>query len=144
MSHIADLYHESLDMGLKYLPKLTNEHFQLTPYSVMNVRLTVQVLSFSVGKVLQEFEPPDAVGTEKLCILMDSFIDCLNVINTEEFKTKRKPNLKFYSDPQDERFNWLKNEFLKYFKHWKDSIENRPGNFSKQAKSNMFLSWKNL
>ena len=42
-------------MGLKYLPKLTNEHFQLTSYSVMNVRLVVQVFSFSVGKVLQEF-----------------------------------------------------------------------------------------
>ena len=108
----------------------------------MNLRLAVQVLSFSVGKVLQEFEPPDVAGREKICILMDSIIDCLNVINTEEFKTKRKSNLKSYSDPQDERFNWLKNEFLKYFEHWKDSIENRPGNFSKQAKSNMFLSWK--
>ena len=65
----------------------------------MNVRLAVQVLSFSVGKVLQEFEPPDVAGTEKICILMDSIIDCLNVINTEEFKTKRKSNLKSYSDP---------------------------------------------
>ena len=69
---------------------------------------------------------------------MDSFFDCLNVRNTEEFKPKRKP----YSDPQDEPFDWSKNQFLKYFKDWKASIENRPGNFSKQAKSNMFLTWK--
>ena len=81
-------------MGLKYLPKLTNEPFQLKSYSVMNVRLAVQVLSFSVGKVLQEFGPQDAAGTAKVCMLMDSFFDCLNVRNTEEFKTKRKPNLR--------------------------------------------------
>ena len=116
MSYIANLYYESLDIGLKYLPKLTNKHFQLTSYSVLNVRLAVQILSFSVGKVLQEFGPQDAAGTAKLCMLMDSFFDCLNVRNTDEFKTKRKPNLKPYPDPQDEHFDLLKYEFLKYFK----------------------------
>ena len=129
-------------MGLKYLPKLTKEHFQLTLCSVMNVRLAVQVLSFSIGKVLQEFGPPDGEGTAKFCILMDSLFDCFNVRNTEEFIRKRKPNLKPYSDPQDEPFDWLKNDFLKFFKDWKNSIENRPGNFSKQAKSSMFLAWQ--
>ena len=124
MSHRANLYYESLDIGLKYLPQLTNEHFQLTSYSVLNVRLAVQVLSSLVGKVLQEFGPQDAAGTAKLCMLMDSFFDCLNVRNTDEFKTKRKPSLKSYPDAQDERFGWL-NEFLKYFKDRKDSIENK-------------------
>ena len=124
MSHRANLYYESLDIGLKYLPQLTNEHFQLTSYSVLNVRLAVQVLSFLVGKVLQEFGPQDAAGTAKLCMLMDSFFDYLNVRNTDEFKTKRKPSLKSYPDAQDERFGWL-NEFLKYFKDRKDSIENK-------------------
>ena len=71
---------------------------------------------------------------------MDSLFDCLNVRNTEEFTTKRKPILKAYSYPQDEPFDWLKNEFLKYFEDWKNSIENRHENFSKQAKSNMFLT----
>ena len=124
MSHRANLYYESLDIGLKYLLQLTNEHFQLTSYSVLNVRLAVQVLSFLVGEVLQEFGPQDAAGTAKLCMLMDSFFDCLNVRNTDEFKTKRKPSLKSYPDAQDERFGWL-NEFLKYFKDRKDSIENK-------------------
>ena len=124
MSHRANLYYESLDIGLKYLPQLTNEHLQLTSYSVLNVRLAVQVLSFLVGKVLQEFGPQDAAGTAKLCMLMDSFFDCLNVRNTDEFKTKRKPSLKSYPGAQDERFGWL-NEFLKYFKDRKDSIENK-------------------
>ena len=124
MSHRANLYYESLDIGLKYLPQLTNEHFQLTSYSVLNVRVAVQVLSSLVGKVLQEFGPQDAAGTAKLCMLMDSFFDCLNVRNTDEFKTKRKPSLKSYPDARDERFGWL-NEFLKYFKDRKDSIENK-------------------
>ena len=52
MNHIEDLYYENVDCGLKLLPKLTNEHFKLTSYSVMNVRLAVQVLSSSVGNVL--------------------------------------------------------------------------------------------
>ena len=62
--------------------------------------------------------------------------------NKEEYKIKRKPNLKPYSDVNDERFSWLKNEFLCYFQEWKNSIENRPGDFTKNAKSNMFLSWQ--
>ena len=44
VNHIADLYYENVDCALKLLPKLTNEHFKLTSYSVMNVRPAVQVL----------------------------------------------------------------------------------------------------
>ena len=82
MSHRANLYYESLDIGLKYLPQLTNEHLQLTSYSVLNVRLAVQVLSFLVGKVLQEFGPQDAAGTAKLCMLMDSLIALMSETQT--------------------------------------------------------------
>ena len=32
--------------------------------------------------------------------------------------------------------------FLKYFHDWQASIEARPGNFTKNAKSNMFISWQ--
>ena len=104
MNHIPDLYYENVDYGLKLLPKLTNEHFKLTSYSVMNVRLAVQVLSSSVGNLLNEFGQPEAAGTGKFCLMMDSFFDCLNVGNKEEQKPKRKSNLRPYSDPDDERF----------------------------------------
>ena len=88
----------------KLLPKLTNEHLKLTSYAVMNIRLAVQVLSSSVGNVLNEFGPPETAGTAKLCLMMDSFFDCLNVRNKEEQKLKRKSNIRPYSDPDDERF----------------------------------------
>ena len=107
MNHIADLYYESIDYGLKLLPKLTNEHFKLTSYSVMNVKLAVQVLSSSVGNLLNEFGPPEAAGIAKFCLMLESFFDCLNVRNKKEQKLKRKSNLRPYSDPDNERFEWM-------------------------------------
>ena len=74
MNHIADLYYENVDCSLKLLPKLTNEHFKLTSYLVMNVRLAVQVLSSSFGNVLNKFGQPETAGTAKLCLMMDSFL----------------------------------------------------------------------
>ena len=73
----------------------------------MNVKLAVRILSSSVGNILKEFGPPEASGTAEFCILMDTF----NVQSKEEQKIKRRPNLKPYSDVNDERFSWLENEF---------------------------------
>ena len=120
MNHIADLYYENVDYGLKLLPKLTNEHFKLMSFSVKNVRLAVQALSSSVGNVLNEFGPPEAAGTAKFCLMMDCFFDCLNVRNKEEQKLKRKSNLRSYSDPDHECFESMKNIFVKYFESWKN------------------------
>ena len=39
------------------------------------------------------------------------------------------------------RFQFLK-EFLQYLRHWKDSTENRQGNFIQSARAKMFLSWQ--
>ena len=142
INHTADLSYENEDYGLKLLPKLTNEHFKLTSYSVMNVRLAVQVLSSSAGNVLNKFGSPEAAETAKLCLMMDSFFDCLNVRNKGEQKLKTKSNLRPYSDSDDERFEWMKKIFIEYFESWKASIDNRPGNLTKQAKSNMFLAWQ--
>jgi len=33
-------------------------------------------------------------------------------------------------------------EFLQYLRHWKGSTENRPGNFTQNARVKMFLSWQ--
>ena len=73
--------------------------------------------------------------------MMDTFFDCLNVKNTVEHKVKNKPFLKPYDSVDDIRFEWLDN-FLHYFELWKESIEERQGNFTQNAKSNMFLSWQ--
>ena len=54
---------------------------------------------------------------------------------------KENPDLKPYSDVDDKRLSWL-DEFLDYFALWKESIEERPGNHTRNAKSNMFISWQ--
>ena len=141
-SHLTQLYHEDLESGLKLVPKLTNDHIALTPYSVMRVRLAAQVLSETVGKVLNSFGPPEAAGTAQFCIMMDKFFDCLNVKNTVEHTLKRKPFLKPYDSIDDERFAWL-DDFLSYFALWKDSIEERNDRpYTANARSNMFISWQ--
>ena len=38
-SHISQIYNEQLQSGLKFVPKLTCDHINLTPYSVMRVNL---------------------------------------------------------------------------------------------------------
>ena len=72
--------------------------------------------------------------------MLDKFFDCLNVKNTVAASTKCKPFLKPYNSLNDERFAWLINNFLQYFEDWKQSIDERPGQFTPNAKANMFIS----
>ena len=62
-SHISQSYFDDLDSGLKMLPKLTSDHFNLTPYSIMRVHLAAQVLSDTVAVCLDKFGPPEASAT---------------------------------------------------------------------------------
>lgn len=39
------------------------------------------------------------------------------------------------------RFVWLM-EFLDYLRTWKENVDNRPGNFTQNARNRMFLSWQ--
>jgi len=138
-SHISDLYYENLAYGLKMTPRITNNHINLTSYSVMNVRLAAQVLSESVGNVLKEFGPPEAIATANFCLKMDKFFDCFNVRNTKEHKTKRKPFLRQYENVGDDRFLWLES-FLEYLNNWKTSIDERPDKPDYKQKQLMFIS----
>ena len=140
-THIRRMFYNDLNCGLKLMPKLTSDHINLTPYSIMRVRLAAQVLSETVGSILNSFASPDMQGTAKLCLMVDKFFECLNVRNTTEHKLKRKPFLKPYHSVDDERFEWL-DSFLKYFEQWKESIENRSGNFTQLEKRKMFISWQ--
>ena len=139
-SHVSRFYYEDLEMGLYFLPKITQEDIQLNSFSIMNVHLAVQILSLSVAHILREYGPPEAAGTSKVCELMDQFFDCMNVQNCTEHKTKLKPFLKQYTSIEDERFNWLTDVFLKYLPDWKKSIDNREGSFQNSACAGMFIS----
>lgn len=106
----------------------------------MNVRLAVQVLSSSVGKVLQTYYPTGTQGTSTLCFFVNRFFDCLNARSCIESVRTRNEYCKPFTDVNDARFNWLKNDFLNYLKNWKESVENRPGDYSQSERDKMFLS----
>lgn len=141
-NHISKLFTDDLDCGLHLVPKITNEHIKLTPYSVMNVKLAVQVLSDSVYQALKTYGPPEAIATANFCKMFDNFFDCMNVRNTQEAILKRKEFLKPYESSDDQRFTWLIDTFLKYFSDWEECIADRPGQFSDNAKAKMFISWQ--
>ena len=124
---------------LKDTVKLTDDHIRLTPYSAMNVKLATQTLSETVGKFLNR-SYPKACATVELCLQMDKFFDILNIRNETEGHKKRKPSLEPFRHLNDERFFWLKDDFLPYFENWKKSIEQRKGNFGKTDRNKMFLS----
>ncbi len=138
--HICKIVHDEMCCGLKIAPKLSQEHVQLNPFSCMNVRLAVQVLSQSVAKILKEYYPTSTHATSELCDNMDKFFDSLNVRSQNEGLYKRKPYLLPYRSISDEWFLWLEHGFLKYLEAWKESVNRREGNYSKDARSKMFLS----
>ena len=59
------MYKEDLKNGLKLLPRITDQHVFLNPYSVMTVKYDVQVLSQSMSVALREFSPQEASETAK-------------------------------------------------------------------------------
>ena len=128
------------ECGLQLLPKITYEHVYLTPYYVMNVRLAAQVLSTTVSKVMSNYRPADAAGTAEFCLIFDKFFDIINVSSTTALSRELKPFNAPFSSIDDPRFSWLKNQFLKYFKDWLRSIEERPGAYKKSQKQKMLIS----
>ena len=68
----------------------------------------------------------------------------MNIPNILSHEFERKPSLVPFTSVNDDRFGWLQNVFLKYFENWLTSIEQRPGNFSRNARSNMFISWQTI
>ena len=90
------MYYEDLECGLKLINKPRSDHINLTSYSVMRLSLPAQVLSETVGNVLNSFGPEETADTVNFLIIVDKMFDCLNVRNTTEHITKRKPLLKPY------------------------------------------------
>ena len=118
-SHISQLFKEDLECGLRLVPKITSEHINLTPFSVMNVKLAAQVLSTSVSVALQTFAPPETLETAKFCEMMDKYFDCLNVRNTTEPISKQKPFLNPYTNSS---FVTGLVQFIRYFRAWFFSV----------------------
>ena len=138
--HFKKLFNDERERSLKLIPKLTSDHFNLTPFSVMNVRLATQVLSDTVSNVIESYYPAYMQKTAELCKFADKFFDCMNVRNHSEGLTKRKPFLEPYKNVNDERFTWLKENFLNYLKIWKENVSKRVDDFSTDERERSFLS----
>ena len=102
--HMAQMFYEDADNGLKLLPKVTYDHINLNAYSKMRVNLAVQVLSASMAAVLRAFWPAEAAATATYCEMMDNFFDCPNVRSCTEHQMKRKPFLAPYRYVHDKRY----------------------------------------
>ena len=72
--------------------------------------------------------------------LLIRFFDCLNVHSTTEHEKRRNDFLAPYTTAEDSRFDWLQNTFLAYLDAWYEATQERPGNFSGDDRSRMFLS----
>ena len=105
----------------------------------MNVRLAVQVFSSTVSKVLLEYGPP-AAETAYFCSLMGCLFDVMNIRNTQFHEFQWRPLLAPLTSVNDPRFSWLCNVFLKYFLDWLNSVGQRQGSFTKDARQKMFIS----
>ena len=138
--HIVDIYEADRISLVRKLPKLSNEHINLNSYSKMRVNLAAQVMSETVAKVMSSYGPDSASETVKFILMIDKFFDCCNSRSLKEAEHKRKPFLAPYVSVSDDRFVFLKDVFLKYLDEWKDAVDKRPGNFSKEDRARMFLS----
>ncbi|KAK6168333.1 hypothetical protein SNE40_020890 [Patella caerulea] len=107
----------------------------------MKVNLAAQVLSRSVGLIIEEYGGEAATETARFIKLVDRFFDCLNVRSLYEGERKRKPDLMPYTSVDDPRFQFLTEDFLGYIRDWKDQVDNRQG-FNKTETSKMFLSYQ--
>ena len=124
----------------KLCPKLTRAHVDLTSFSRMNVKLAAQILSSSVAKGLDFKFGDQAKSLSKFICIMDKWFDCMNASSFDESKHTRKANRNPYSSLQDQRLEWLENEFPLYFEKWAENVENRPGQFTKKERAAMQLS----
>ena len=73
---------------------------------------------------------------------MKNIFGCINLCSLKERKFERNIFCSTYEDVNYFRFNWLENSFLKFFEKWKQSIELRPGNFTRNAKYRMPISYQ--
>ena len=117
--HIADLFYSDQEFSLHTLLKLSHDHIVLISYSKMKVKLATQVLSRSVAVALEESGKEDVSGTVQFCRMMNDFFYCTNVKSLTEHTRKRNHLIKPYETPDDERFSWLKDVFLKYLEDWR-------------------------
>ena len=138
--HIADLFYSDQEFALHTLPKLTLDHIVLTSYSKMKVNLAVQALCKSVALALRESGKEDVTGTAEFCDMMNGNFDCTNVRSLTERTRKNDSFIRPYRSPEDEPLIWQKDVFLAYLQRWEQSTLTCEGDYTADARQEMFLS----
>ena len=89
--------------GPKVVPKMTEEHINLSSHSKMKVNLAVQTLCATNGKILESKFGPAHEGTAKFCSVMNKFFDVMNVRHPTEYIEKRNWDIRPFESPDDDR-----------------------------------------
>lgn len=129
--------------------KLTKAHIHLTSFSCMKVFLAVQVLSLSVAEALEKYKDISPLREHyseelvKFIKTMNKCFDCLNGGSSSE-KKKENPDLLEYTSEADPRFDFLQYDVLKYLEDWESFVKSREGNYTKDQRSRMTISYQSL
>ena len=139
--HIVDLFQDHCESSVYRLcPKLTRQHVDLTAFSAMKVNLAAQVFSKTVGKALSYAYGDSVRESAKFVMTMNRWFDLMNTKSLYEGIHKRNEDLYPFSDPNDERLQWLENGFIQYFEEWEHSVANRRGPYLASDRQKMLLS----
>ena len=126
--HVVDLFQDHCESSVYRLcPKLTRQHVDLTAFWAMKVNLAAQVFSKTVGKALSYAYGDSVRESAKFVMTMNRWFDLMNTKSLYEGIHKRNEDLYPFSDPNDERLQWLENGFIQYFEEWEHSVANRRG-----------------
>ena len=82
----------------------SNPWFSSYLVSLFPIFCTHKVLSKTVADAFAYFGDPSTRETQKFILMFDRLFDCLNVRDFNQWKVKRKPDLKPYRSVDDERF----------------------------------------
>ena len=66
----------------------------------------------------------------------------MNIQNNQSLEFEWKPMLTPLKCVNDWRFSWIRNDFLKAFQDWLNSVQQRQGNFAKDVGQKIFISWQ--
>ena len=143
-TQLVNLFTHHIENKLYTKSHLTRAHIDLTSFSCMKVDLAAQIFSRRVGLHLKSVYGDEVRETVTFINHMNRFFDCLNVRNLYEGRDSGNRDLDVYTDVNDTRLEYLEETFLGYFEEWKESVKNRPGNFSRQEREKMLLSQQTL
>ncbi|XP_070177865.1 uncharacterized protein [Littorina saxatilis] len=131
--HIVDLYTNHVEGKIfSETHKLTRNHVNLTAFNQMKVKFAVQVLSKTVADSLEKNYGRDVSENVSFIKHMNRFF-ALFKCETFEGKCTEKESmadLKAFTDLNDERLYYLRNDFLGYFQDWYRSMLTLTGTYT--------------